>query len=100
MGQGIGTPTNSGGAIGNPLKADNLLQLLRDIVDIVITFGLPIAALFIIYAGFLFVTARGSEEKIKKAKETFLWAIIGSAILLGSWVIVTLIQNTIGILKP
>lgn len=77
-------------------RADNLVEFLRDIIQyVILPFGVPIAAVFIIYSGFLFISARGNHEKIKRAKETFLWTIIGTAILLGIWVIVAVISGTV-----
>jgi hypothetical protein len=54
-----------------------------------------VAVCFIIYSGFLFVTARGKPEQITKAKTNFFWTIIGVAILLGARVIVSIITGTI-----
>jgi len=70
----------------NPLgpTTTTFVVLIEKIANIVMQIGLPIAALAIIYAGFLFVTAGGNEEKVKTAKKTFLWAIIGTALILGA----------------
>ena len=87
------------GAITNPLKATSLVGLLDAFVQILVTFGIPIAAVAIIYSGFLFVTARGNEQKVTKAKEAFYWAIIGSVILLGARVIIGVVSGTISAIK-
>ena len=79
----------------NPLKATSFAQLVENVAKIVAEIGVPIAVCAIIWAGFLFVTARGSEDQIKKAKTTFFWAIIGTAVLLGSWALATAISEFI-----
>ena len=79
----------------NPIAANSLLGLLERLVDVLIQYGVVIAMFFVIYSGFLFVTARGNEEKIKSAKKTFLYTIIGSTVLLGASVIVTVIKATV-----
>ena len=79
----------------NPLQADNFGELLNAIIKILITLGIPIAVIFIIYSGFLFVTARGNEEQIKKAKTTLLWTLVGIAVLLGASIIAAVLENTI-----
>lgn len=82
--------------IPNPLgNTSTFADLISKIAGIVLKIGFPIAVLFIIYSGFLFATARGSEEKIKTAKKTFTWAIIGTAILLGAEVLALAIKATI-----
>lgn len=82
--------------ICNPLKGSgNLLAFLQKVLDIVIKLGAIIALIAIIYAGFLFVTAGGSDEKIKTAKKTILYTVLGTAIILGAKVILTVIEGTL-----
>jgi hypothetical protein len=84
-----------GGGLTNPLKSCTFAGLVENIAKLAAQIGIPIAAIFIIYSGILFVTARGSEDKLNKAKTNFWWAIIGTAILLGAWVIAGAISTTI-----
>lgn len=84
-----------GAGLDNPLKADTFAKLVEDIANIVFMVGFPIAVIFIIYSGLLFVTARGNEEDLKKAKRTFLWAVIGAAILLGAKIIAMAVKELI-----
>ncbi|MDD3480924.1 MAG: pilin [Patescibacteria group bacterium] len=54
-----------------------------------------IVVLFIIYAGFLYMTAGGDPEKLTKAKKTLLWAIVGAIIVTASFLIVNFFSDTI-----
>lgn len=97
----IGVAAQVGGTAGgdglqNPIGFNTFGELVAAILNIVVTIGIPIAALFIIYAGFLFVTAGGNDEKLKKAKQALLAAVIGTAILLAASVIADAIGATIG----
>ncbi len=83
----------TGGGLTNPLISCSFADLVTNIARIVAQIGVPIAVIFIMWAGFLFVTARGSEEQLKKAKTTFFWAILGTAILLGAWALATAITG-------
>lgn len=99
-----GTPPNPGGdppsvVIKNPLKIDSIPDLIFTFVEVATTIGFYIAVFFIIYSGFLFVTARGNETKLGKAKEAFLWTVIGTAVLLGARVIANVIQGTLNEIK-
>lgn len=87
--------------IQNPFNVQgNLKDLLFAVLEkAVIPIGGVIVAIMIIYSGFLFVTARGNEEQLSRAKKNFLYSAIGAAILLGSVVLAQLIQNTINALK-
>jgi len=55
----------------------------------------PIIILALVYAGFLYVTARGNPEKIKDAKRAFTWVVIGAAIILGARILSTVVKTTI-----
>lgn len=85
--------------IDNPLEnsgIEDIPSFLVAIITIVLYIGVPIITLAIIYSGFLFVQAQGNAEKITKAKQAFIYTLIGAAILLGSFVITKAIQGTVG----
>lgn len=106
--QGTGASNPGGTSMSNPITLDNPLgdvNTLYDFVvlvlnDVVLPIGSVVVVLFIIYTGFLFVTARGNPEKIESAKRTLLWVVIGTAILLGSVVISEVIDNTLHQIAP
>ncbi|MBI4118298.1 MAG: hypothetical protein HY455_02065 [Parcubacteria group bacterium] len=81
----------------NPLQSDinTLPKLVEAILEVVVLIGTPVAALFIIYSGFLFVTARGDETRLKTAKKAFYYSVIGTALLLGAWALAQAIGATI-----
>ncbi len=63
------------------------------IIQIALSFLGIIALLLIIYAGFLWMTSSGDEEKVNKAKDTLKNAVIGLIIILSSWAIVTFVLS-------
>ena len=93
-----GTIGLDSGKIENPINAQTLDGLIKTILEGILKIGIPIIALAIIYCGFLFVSARGNPESIKKAKDALIYTLIGAAILLGAWAIALLIKNTVGAL--
>ncbi len=54
-----------------------------------------VAVSFIIYGGFLWMTARGDEQRILKAKKVITSAVIGLIIVLLAWAIVTFVVKAI-----
>jgi hypothetical protein len=98
--QGGGNPSSGSIVIENPFKANTIQDLIKTIVnDILMPIGGVVAVMMIMYAGFMYVTARGDPGQIKKARDALLWAVIGAAILLGAWVISQAISTTIDQLK-
>jgi hypothetical protein len=61
----------------------------------VIKLGVTVSAFFLIWAGYLFVTSQGDPGKLTTARRAFTWAVIGTAVVLGSWLIASVIQVTI-----
>ena len=77
----------------NPLTSDSFEALVQSLANWVVGISIPIAAVFIIYSGFLFVTAGGNQAKVDAAKTTFYWTIIGAAIVVGAWALATAIVD-------
>lgn len=83
------------GKFYSPIQARSTAEVLNAFFKILIQIGAVAVTLAIVYAGFLFVVARGNPEELNKAKNTLKWTIIGALILLGSQVIALAIENTI-----
>lgn len=100
MAFGQGSVT-SGGTSGlqNPTSYSTIMDFVQAILQVVLKIGIPVAAMFIIYSGFLFVKAQGNEQELTEAKKAFTYAVIGTAILLGSWLLAQGIASTINSLK-
>ncbi|MCB9811019.1 MAG: hypothetical protein H6779_04685 [Candidatus Nomurabacteria bacterium] len=79
----------------NPLNVDSIEELLQLILQIVITIATPIVIFFIIYAGFLYVTAKGNAEQTQKATRALTYAIIGGVLIIGAVVIAGIIKNLV-----
>jgi len=99
----IGLPSVSSAQVGNmkidlsganPIKSGDIYSLMAAILDFVVKIGAVVVVFFLIYSGFQFVTAQGSEDKISQAKKNFMWTIIGALILLGAMTLSNVVCNT------
>ena len=69
--------------IPNPLgETSDVNTLIGKILDFLIKIALVLTPIIVVYAGFLYITAGGNEEKIKRANKVLIWALIGLAIAL------------------
>jgi hypothetical protein len=72
---------------------------IRELIVRYVNFALPLLALAaftgFVYAGFLYVTAYGSEEQTGKAKKVMIYAIIGLALVILSFSIVQLFTKSL-----
>lgn len=79
----------------NPLKFPNIQKFVEGVLQAIVMIALPIITIFIVYAGFLFIAARGNESKLSNAKNNFQYVIIGTIMILSAWVLATLIGGTV-----
>lgn len=79
--------------LNNPIQAESFAEVVRNIAKLMTQIGLPIAALFLVWSGFLFVSARGDATKLETAKSTFYWTVIGTALIVGAYAIATAVVN-------
>ncbi|MCL5794897.1 MAG: pilin [Patescibacteria group bacterium] len=78
------------------VNSGTLSETVAKIIKIVLGFLGVIFIVLIIYAGFLWMTSAGNEEKIKTAKKIITAAIIGTAIILCAYAVtVFVIDNLI-----
>ena len=83
---GITNPSSE--KLNNPLNnVDDIPTLVETFMDIVLTVAVPLIVIALIYAGFKFVAAQGNSEKLKSAKQTLIYIVVGAAILLGAYAI-------------
>ena len=95
------TPGESSLTIQNPLGRGNtsVEAVLLKVMNLVAMVGGVVVVFFIIYSGFLFVTAGDSDTDRSKAKDVFLYTVIGGAILLGADVIANIVVGTVNAIK-
>lgn len=81
--------------IYNPLgDIDSFSGLAEAIFRWIVIIAIPLTVIFLIWAGLLFVTSRGDEQQLAKAKKVFFWAVIGAMVIVASWVIAVAIHNS------
>lgn len=70
------------------------MQFLNDLIGAITFLAIPVIVMFIIYAGFLFVTAGGDESQIETAKKTAVYTLIGASIILAADLISEVLSST------
>lgn len=100
-GTGRNVVLDSSNSLNNPLDASisTIPAFFQAIIDILLVFAIPFIVFFIIYAGFLYVSARGNAETIKKAHSALLYALIGGLLILGANVLLSVITGTVAQIK-
>ncbi len=82
----------------NPLAkggVNTIGDAINKILSLVIRVALPLIIIMFIWSGLSFIFARGNPEKVKTAKNMFLYTIIGTLLILGAWTITNAIIGTV-----
>lgn len=75
--------------LDNPLAGNetSIPNLIARVIKIILGLIGIVSLVMFIYAGFLWLTAQGNMEKIKKGKDTMLYAVIGIVIVFSSYIV-------------
>lgn len=91
-----------GGGVVSGLFGEEISDIrdtIRMFINIALGFLGVITVIFIIYGGLIWMTAAGAEDKVKKGKDTLMWAAIGAIVISIAWTIasyVLQIGKTVG----
>lgn len=89
------TGGSSSVGFSNPLNASTICDVLKIGLNALLTIAMPIGVLFLVYAGFKLVFARGNPKQLQVAKRNLFWVIVGIGIFMGCWVLGQILANTL-----
>lgn len=78
-----------------PTEYTTFIEVSEAVIGYIVAVGLPIAVIMILYAGLLYMTSGGNEQKITSARSALIWGLIGIAVLLIGEGFVTIVCNTL-----
>jgi hypothetical protein len=86
------------GKVCNPLNDafSTVPGFIAGLAKVAVILAIPLVALALLYAGFLFVAARGKGDKLTTAKNNFKFVILGATLILGAWAFASMLWGTIG----
>ncbi len=108
--EGVGAATNGANAAGQSKESKPILTpplgngtaggsdlktIFLNVLDIAQTIMIMVTTLYLIYAGFMFVIAKGDPGKLKTARDALLWGLVGAALILCAEVIAFGIGDTV-----
>jgi hypothetical protein len=75
--------------LDNPLSVNSVPLLINKVIQGILGVVGAIALLYLILGGLMWLTSQGNTEKVKKGKETLVWAVAGLAMIFFSYVILS-----------
>ncbi len=96
---GGGVDTAGGGvdnaySLQNPLNVSSVPELLDRFFQAILIIVVPFAVLFIVYAGFRLILARGNPKELATAKRQLLYTLLGIAIVISASIIINILIDT------
>lgn len=79
------------GAAGYDGSSDSLVEIIGKAIGVILAFLGIILILYIIFAGWMWMSAGGDEAKVKKAKTMLQQAVIGMIIIFAAYAITTFV---------
>jgi predicted small integral membrane protein len=79
----------------NPLKSDNIVEIISNVLNWLIIYSIPILAIMILIGGFQILTAREDPGKVANGRKTIMYAVIGFAVILISKGVALILLNII-----
>ena len=76
-------------------KDDSLMDTMAVIINVILGLLGLVAVIFIILGGVSFVTSSGDPAKVKRAKDTILYGVIGLVVALLAYAIVNFVLSSV-----
>ena len=84
----IGGQTSGAGYVGGyDTSTGNIFSLIQTVISAFLSIIGVLLLIYMLYAGYNWMTAQGEEEKVEKAKDTLKRAIIGAIIIIAAYAI-------------
>ena len=74
----------------------DLLKVVQNFIGFMFQLAMVLGVLYIVYGGFLIMTAGGSEDRVKSGRAAITAAVVGVAIAMSSWMLVNVVLNVLG----
>lgn len=89
--------TTEAATLQNPLNDSfsSIPKFIAGALKVLVMVALPLLTLAFVYSGFLFIKAQGNPSQLGDAKNNFMYTVLGAILILGAWVIATLIGGTV-----
>jgi hypothetical protein len=83
------------GKLCSPIGQGNIATIIGFFIKTIIPISGAVALLMLIVGAIKWILSAGNPEKVKAGKDTVVWAILGSTVILGSYVALSFILRAL-----
>lgn len=84
-------------APGINLTIQDVLGILTGLACWFARVALVLIVVAVIYYGIRFLMAQGDPTKLTEAKKSFMWGLVGVAVVIGTYTIIATVANALGL---
>lgn len=97
MQQLFAADTWQGTTVDDVATISSLTPLITNVIKAIVVFSGVVLFVMLLVGGFLFLFSAGDQKKLEKAKGTITGAFTGLLVLVGSYLILLLIEKITGV---
>ncbi|MDO8577525.1 MAG: pilin [Candidatus Wildermuthbacteria bacterium] len=86
--------------LDGPQSVGEIIQIIKNITNVVFMIFVAVSVIFIVLAGFLFVMEGKNPAKLEEARNKLIYAIVGIVLALLANAFPLLLQNLLGVGSP
>lgn len=83
-------------ALAQSAEVGQIQTFIQSIIQVMVTLSGFVAAGFIVWGGFGYITSSGNPESLERSKKTILYSAIGLTLVLGAFVISNMVSQLAG----
>ncbi len=91
----LAVPLVSFAALQNPLGTTSINSIVGRIIQALLGISGSVALLMFVWGGFQWLISAGNPDRIKKGKDTLIWAAIGLAIIFAAYALVNVVVTAL-----
>ncbi len=81
--------------VPNPLQAESIPQLAGQIIRGLMGVTGALALFFLVWGGIVWMTSGGNSDRVKRGRETIVWAILGLVVIFLSYVVINFVFDVL-----
>jgi hypothetical protein len=82
-------------SLQNPLETENLNEFIGRIIKAALGLAGSLALLMFVWGGMQWLISGGSAERIKKGKDTLIWAVLGIVVIFTAYTLVNVLVKAL-----
>ena len=79
----------------NPLKVGSIPEFIGNVILALLGLSGSIALLMFVWGGMQWLISGGSAERVKKGKDTIIWAVLGLVVIFTAYTLVSVVVKAL-----